>query len=50
MPARRYYDPVPRGLELQIRERLAKNAEKTRHRGTGHRKTGNDSSEAADDE
>jgi putative ATPase len=55
MPARRYYDPVPRGLELQIREKLAKNAEKTRlreirHRETGHRQAGSDGGKAADDE
>ncbi|MEX2125509.1 MAG: replication-associated recombination protein A [Woeseia sp.] len=27
MPERKYYHPVPRGLELQIREKLARNAE-----------------------
>jgi putative ATPase len=55
MPTRRYYDPVPRGLELQIREKLAKNAEKTslrekRHRETGHREIRSDGRKAADDE
>jgi putative ATPase len=31
MPPRKYYDPVPRGLELQIREKLAKQAASGRH-------------------
>jgi putative ATPase len=30
MPPGRYYDPVPRGLELQIREKLARNAARVR--------------------
>ena len=32
MAPRRYYDPVPRGMELQIREKLARQAELVRHR------------------
>jgi putative ATPase len=31
MAPRKYYDPVPRGLELQIREKLARQAEQFRH-------------------
>jgi putative ATPase len=31
MQPRKYYDPVPRGLELQIREKLAKQAASGRH-------------------
>jgi hypothetical protein len=31
MAPRKYYDPVPRGLELQIREKLARQAEQVRH-------------------
>jgi putative ATPase len=31
MAPRRYYDPVPRGMELQIREKLARQAELVRH-------------------
>lgn len=30
MPARKYYHPVPRGLELKIREKLQRNAERDR--------------------
>jgi putative ATPase len=30
MPERQYYHPVPRGLELQIKEKLARNAERQR--------------------
>jgi putative ATPase len=30
MAPRKYYDPVPRGLELQIREKLARQAELVR--------------------
>lgn len=32
MTPRKYYDPVPRGLELQIREKLGRQAELARHR------------------
>jgi putative ATPase len=44
MPERKYYYPVPRGLELQIKEKLAKNAERHRHHKTDnpmdkHKKT-----------
>ena len=38
MPPRRYYDPVPRGLELKIREKLARNAELTRRSADDKRK------------
>jgi putative ATPase len=38
MPPRRYYDPVPRGLELQIREKLARNAELTQRNADNKRK------------
>jgi putative ATPase len=31
MAPRKYYDPVPRGLELQIREKLARQGELVRH-------------------
>jgi putative ATPase len=31
MAPRRYYDPVPRGLELQIREKLNRQAKLGRH-------------------
>jgi putative ATPase len=31
MSPRRYYDPVPRGLELKIREKLARDAEQASH-------------------
>jgi putative ATPase len=48
MPLRRYYDPVPRGLELQIREKLARNAEKTRHRETGSDSSGPENDERID--
>jgi putative ATPase len=41
MAPRRYYDPVPRGLELQIREKLARQAELGRHSDdpTGKKRT-----------
>jgi putative ATPase len=38
MPAVKYYHPVPRGLELQIREKLAEIARKHQH----HKDSGND--------
>jgi putative ATPase len=47
MPVRRYYDPVPRGLELQIREKLARNAERTRRRKVGNKR--HESSDEDDD-
>jgi hypothetical protein len=43
MPPRRYYDPVPRGLELQIREKLARNAELTQ-RISDNKRTGKEKS------
>jgi putative ATPase len=50
MAPRKYYDPVPRGLELQIREKLARQAELVRHhddrsadkKRTDEEKTNND--------
>lgn len=47
MPERRYYYPVPRGLELQIREKLAKNAE--RRRSPERHTPINEKKEAGDD-
>lgn len=43
MPPRKYYDPVPRGLELQIREKLARNAELTQ-RNADNKHTGKEKS------
>jgi putative ATPase len=34
MPPRKYYDPVPRGMELQIREKLARQAASGRHQSS----------------
>ncbi|MGH8195572.1 MAG: replication-associated recombination protein A [Woeseiaceae bacterium] len=39
MPERRYYHPVPRGLEVQIREKLEQLAERNRASRSDHKKS-----------